>query len=108
MKHQLLSILFNELRKIKINWLTSPFFSTENKLLQMKIAKEFGLLIPDSYVITSKSDLIEIIKLHNGKDLITKPFENCRHLKVNGESIQMRTKVVNEHIDNIPDFFRQH
>lgn len=97
---------FNELRKIKkINWLTSPFFSTENKLLQMKIAKEFGLLIPDSYVITSKSDLIEIIKLHNGKDLITKPFENCRHLKVNGESIQMRTKVVNEHIDNIPDFF---
>lgn len=74
----------------------------------MKIAKEFGLLIPDSYVITSKSDLIEIIKLHNGKDLITKPFENCRHLKVNGESIQMRTKVVNEHIDKIPDFFRQH
>ncbi|WP_395762848.1 hypothetical protein ACH34F_17060 [Elizabethkingia anophelis] len=96
----------NELRKIKkMKWLTSPFFSTENKLLQMKIAKEFGLLIPDSYVITSKSDLIEIIKLHNGKDLITKPFENCIPLTLEGEYILMKTSIINKHIDHIPDFF---
>ncbi|HFK5526121.1 TPA: hypothetical protein ACGZ99_000149 [Elizabethkingia anophelis] len=96
----------NELRKIKkMKWLTSPFFSTENKLLQMKIAKEFGLLIPDSYVITSKSDLIKIIKLHNGKDLITKPFENCIPLTLEGEYILMKTSIINKHIDHIPDFF---
>lgn len=97
---------FTELRKIKnIKWLTSPFFSTENKLLQMKIAKELGLLIPDSYVITSKSGLIEIIKLHKGKDLITKPFENCIPITIEGKYILMKTSIVNKHIDDIPDFF---
>ncbi|MDE5436977.1 hypothetical protein KRE40_10085 [Elizabethkingia meningoseptica] len=97
---------FAELKKYKhIKWLTSPFFSTENKLLQMKIAQECGLLIPESYVLTSKKDLIKIIRLHSGKDLITKPFENCRHLKVNREFIHMRTTIVNRYIDNIPDFF---
>jgi len=97
---------FAELRKIKkIKWLTNPFFSTENKLLQMKIAKECGLIIPESYIITSKTDLIKIIKLYNEKDIITKPFENCVPLTIEGEYILMKTSIVNKHIHNIPNFF---
>ncbi|OPB93735.1 hypothetical protein BAS10_13105 [Elizabethkingia meningoseptica] len=99
-------LFFSELkRNNSIKWLTSPFLSTENKLLQMKIAKEYELLIPESYVLTSKMDLLEIMKCNNGIDFITKPFENCQHLTVNKESIMMKTTVINEHIDDIPDSF---
>ena len=97
---------FSELKKKKsLKWLTSPFFSTENKLLQMKIAQEYEIMIPESFVLTSKADLLEIIKCNHGKDFVTKPFENCRHLVVNKESIMMKTTVINGHIDSIPDFF---
>ncbi|MCT4329602.1 MULTISPECIES: hypothetical protein [Elizabethkingia] len=97
---------FSELRKKRdLKWLTSPFKSTENKLLQMKIAQEYEIMIPESFVLTSKVDLVNIIKNNNGKEFITKPFENCQHPIVNKESIMMKTTVINNNIDSIPDFF---
>lgn len=71
----------------------------------MKVAQEYEIMIPESFVLTSKEDLINIIKNSNGKEFITKPFENCQHPVVNKESIMMKTTVINNYIDSIPDFF---
>ncbi|WP_176589918.1 hypothetical protein [Elizabethkingia argenteiflava] len=74
----------------------------------MKIAQEYEIMIPESFVLTSKADLINIIKNNNGKEFITKPFENCRYLVVNKESIMMKITIINGHIDSVPDFFLLH
>ena len=43
-----------------------------NKLVNLKIAKESGLDIPNTWVITSKIELINLLEIH--KRLLTKPI----------------------------------
>ena len=96
--------LFQLLQENKnIRWLTKPFYATENKLLQMKQAEKNGLMIPGTYILTSKQDLVKLIS--SGDDYITKPFENCIHLIYKKKSIGMKTVIINHSVSDLPDFF---
>ncbi|WP_312752052.1 hypothetical protein [Epilithonimonas hominis] len=95
--------LFQNLDDNNVKWLTNPFFANENKLLQMKAAQRNGLTIPETYILTSKKEIINLLK--NKQEYITKPFENCMHLMFRGKSIGMKTTVINSYIKDIPNEF---
>ena len=95
--------LFQNLDDNNVKWLTNPFFANENKLLQMKAAQRNGLNIPETYILTSKKEIINLLK--NKQEYITKPFENCMHLMFRGKSIGMKTTVINSYIKDIPNEF---
>ncbi len=95
--------LFQNLDDNNVKWLTNPFFANENKLLQMKAAQRNGLNIPETYILTSKKEIINLLK--NKQEYIIKPFENCMHLMFRGKSIGMKTTVINSYIKDIPNEF---
>lgn len=63
---------FNSLEKCF--WLSSPFQSSVNKLILLKEAQKVGLKIPETRLVSEKSDLINFKKKH--KRIITKSFSN--------------------------------
>lgn len=78
--------MINEETKFLISYINS-FFSLSgtrqiglfksnviNKLEVLNIAHEIGLLIPDTYVLTQKRDLLNILNLNRGTYFITKPI----------------------------------
>ncbi|MGU3377271.1 hypothetical protein [Chryseobacterium sp. M5A1_1a] len=96
--------LFYELKKLNIPWLTKPFNMIQNKAIQMKIAKKRGILTPTSFIVNAKKDISELIE--SGKEYITKPFENCVHLRYSNRAIPMKTMVINDHYEDLPETFR--
>lgn len=94
---------FQTLNDNNVKWLTNPFCSNENKLLQMDVAIKHGLSIPETYILTSKQEILKLIE-DNG-EYITKPFENCMHIMLAGKSIGMKTSVINSYINDIPNEF---
>ncbi len=95
---------FYELKKLEIPWLTKPFNMIQNKAIQMQMAKNRGLLIPKSFIVNHRKDILQLIE--DGKEYITKPFENCSHLKYKNRNIPMKTVIINSHYDNLPETFR--
>ncbi len=85
-----------------IKWLTSPFLLTQNKLIQMQVAKKCGLKIPSSYIVNNKKHLKQIMK--NEGEIITKPLENCVNLIYKEEAVAMKTTLIDS-VANIPDVF---
>ncbi|MFD0701896.1 grasp-with-spasm system ATP-grasp peptide maturase [Myroides pelagicus] len=58
-----------------VNYKLGSFFANDvNKLVVLQSALAFGLKIPDSYILSTKKDLIEKINLLSPKRLITKPL----------------------------------
>lgn len=96
-------LLQNLRDRVGLKWLTNPFNATENKLIQMKTALKCGLLIPESYVLTSKLQLEKLVQ--SGCEYITKPIDNCIHLMFKNKSIRMKTTVINSYLKDIPDNF---
>jgi ATP-GRASP peptide maturase of grasp-with-spasm system len=76
-----------------------------NKLVNLKIAKESGLDIPNTWVITSKIELINLLEIH--KRLLTKPITQ-RGLYFENEEINFdgQSNIVNrKHLKLFPDNF---
>ncbi|MCS4305658.1 hypothetical protein [Chryseobacterium sp. BIGb0232] len=96
--------LFFELKKRDVVWLTNPFFMTENKLIQMQTAKACGLSVPETFIVNNKKKVKTLV--NSGKELITKPFENCVNFRSENRFITMQTTAVNDKLDAIPDYFR--
>lgn len=96
--------LLFELNRRNVTWLTNPFYLTENKLIQMQMAQNCGLLIPKSFIVNNKNTLESLTA--NDEEFITKPFENCVNFRSENRIITMQTTVVNKKINNIPQFFK--
>ncbi|REC78144.1 hypothetical protein DRF60_09725 [Chryseobacterium elymi] len=96
--------LFYELKKLNIPWLTKPFNLIQNKIIQARMAKERGILTPKSFIVNNKKDILKLIG--DGKEYITKPFENCIHLRYKNNIIPMKTVVINSHYNILPETFR--
>lgn len=64
-------------KKSSVFWLNHPDYVNPNKLIQLSVAKEVGLAIPQSWVING--DVPQLRKL----DFITKPLSNCFDFRVN-------------------------
>ncbi|MFP3833072.1 hypothetical protein [Chryseobacterium sp. SIMBA_028] len=96
--------LLFELKKRNVVWLTNPLSMTENKLIQMQAAKACGLLVPETFIVNNKKSVATLAEL--GKELITKPIENCVNFRANNRIITMQTTTVNDRLDVVPDYFR--
>lgn len=84
------------------NKIGNPKVSGLNKLITLKLAKAHGLLVPESFIISSSKELEEVIK-HSGEEYISKAFAEGVYLftKENGYYTYTE-KVVKE---DVPDNF---
>ncbi|UZT97757.1 hypothetical protein ODZ84_21710 [Chryseobacterium fluminis] len=96
--------LLFELKKRNVIWLTNPFSITENKLVQMQMAKSCGLYIPATYILNNKKAVETLI--YEKKELITKPMIRGTNFKFSNRIFTMPTTTVNNKVDNIPEFFK--
>lgn len=96
------------------NWLSNPnnIYIAENKLLQLKVAKSVGFLIPKTLVTTDK-DCIRQFHNDNGRKTIVKPFWNSK-IQTQGKTKLLFTNLLSQrHIDDIenleisPTIFQQ-
>lgn len=85
------------------------FFSNNvNKLIVLDKAKECGLDIPESYIITNKNDLIKIQNIHSKKHLITKAiYEGIYRpdLKETYQYYSYVERLTLDKINNLPNDF---
>jgi len=97
----ILSVLVSLLKKKK--WLTAPWVANLNKLDILLLARECGLDIPESYIISKKNQLLELQK-NTGKIFITKSIYEHYFIHTQNHIFSMFTKeIIN--IDNIPSLF---
>lgn len=111
-----LSIQFNEFLKSELKTLVTFFFDwipknklfgtvrTDeiNKLSVLKKAKELNILIPDTYILTKRSDFD---KLNLTSKLITKAISNGQSIKVSNDQYNGYTAIVEEIPEAIGDSF---
>ncbi|MEC5395935.1 hypothetical protein [Bergeyella sp. RCAD1439] len=94
---------FWKLSEIKsIKWLTNPNKITENKLIQMDVARSVGLRVPKTFVITRKKDLLNFTSNSVG---IVKPIVNCIHPVIDGKGVIMKTCIVDRKTEDTPITF---
>ena len=83
-------------------WLSHPndVYIAENKLLQLKFAKDIGFLIPKTLITTDKKRIKQFYRENNNK-LIIKPFWNSK-IHIEGKTKLLFTNLIsNEHIDDL-------
>lgn len=76
----------------------------DNRLYNQYLAQVLGLMVPDTMVTTSKSDVLAFISMHNA--IVTKPISDIFRGKVNG--VPARGKVMdvtNEMVESLPENF---
>ncbi|MBA5791538.1 hypothetical protein H1R17_12760 [Flavobacterium sp. xlx-214] len=99
------ALLKNLFCTIQAKWLSDPFsiYHAENKLIQLKIAKEIGFKIPDTLVTNSKDDL-KAFYIKNAKNVIIKPLSQSK-INNNNETEFIFTNVLKEeHIQKIEEY----
>jgi len=104
LKSEFDSFLKNLFSVIEAKWLSDPWqvYRAENKLLQLKIARQLGFSIPETLVTTDKA---EVVSFYNEfANIIVKPISVTRS-DGEGEPIFIYTsRVEKEHIDRIDQF----
>lgn len=95
--------IFNLINSKK--WLSHPNFvyEAENKVLQLKIAKSIGLIIPDTIVTNNHDRLKKFIEKHN-QDIIIKPIRQGRIDSVGNLKSIYTNKIDPYTINHISDF----
>ncbi len=73
------NFLKNLFATIDATWLSDPFlvYRAENKIYQLKAARQVGFQVPETLVTTSKDELRKFYAFHRG-DLIVKPISQTR------------------------------
>lgn len=83
-------------------WLSDPaaVHRSENKLLQLRIANELGLLVPETMVTTSKKSLIDFY--NSQEKIVIKPLNTGRIDYMDGRSKMLFSNIVSkEKIDKL-------
>ncbi|MFT3749704.1 MAG: grasp-with-spasm system ATP-grasp peptide maturase [Agriterribacter sp.] len=85
-------------------WLVNPFSATSiNKFRVLSLAKKFNLEVPESYIISRKEDLKELI---NKKNCISKSAFEFRFMYTNKGFYSMYTTNISDDIQNkLPEIF---
>lgn len=95
----------NMFSSIQANWLSVPskVYEAENKILQLKIAKEIGFIIPQTLITNSKEKLKEFYK-ECENEMILKPIRQTRIQYKNGASFIFTNPVPNQFIDELENY----
>ncbi len=99
------TLLKNLFCTIDAKWFSNPFkiYKAENKLYQLKIAKDIGFIIPNTLITNNKETLKEFYYL-NSKKIIIKPLSQSK-LNYNGETEFIFTNDLrNEHIETLDEY----
>lgn len=99
------ALLKNLFCTIQANWISDPFsiYHAENKLYQLKIAKEIGFKIPNTLVTNSKDDL-KAFYIKNAKNVIIKPLSQSK-INNNNETEFIFTNVLEEeHVQRMEEY----
>lgn len=99
------TLLKNLFCTIDAKWFSDPFkiYKAENKLYQLKIAKNIGFIIPNTLITNNKETLKEFYFL-NSKEIIIKPLSQSK-LNNKGETEFIFTNdLKNEHIETLDEY----
>jgi glutathione synthase/RimK-type ligase-like ATP-grasp enzyme len=90
---------------IDAKWMSNPFsvYKAENKLFQLKIAKELGFEVPMTLITNDKKQLKSFYNKQNGK-IIIKPISQTRIDNNGNPSFIFTNKITQKHIDSLNDF----
>ena len=86
----------------------SFFYNDVNKLIVLSKAKEIGLDIPESYIITKKEDINKIQNLHPQRHLITKAIYEGIYRPDFRETYQYYSyveRLTSQNMEKVPDHF---
>lgn len=78
-------------------------YDAENKLLQLKIAKEIKFIIPETIITSSKEDLKQFLNEHNNR-VIIKPINQGRINEIGGFKNIFTNIISLEHIKNLEKY----
>lgn len=99
------ALLKNLFNIIAAKWVSEPYhiYKAENKLFQLKTAKEIGWAVPKTLVTNSKNRLRNFY-LENKKNIIIKPLAQSK-IAAGNENLFLFTNLVKEeHIDSIDTY----
>jgi glutathione synthase/RimK-type ligase-like ATP-grasp enzyme len=99
------SLLKNLFSTIDAKWLSNPFciYQAENKLYQLKVAKNLGFKTPNTLVTNSKEDL-KTFYFNNSKNVVIKPLSQSR-INNSNETEYIFTNILKEqHIEELDKF----
>jgi glutathione synthase/RimK-type ligase-like ATP-grasp enzyme len=107
-KHYILAeiehLIKNLISVIDAKWLSNPeaIYKAENKLHQLKKAKETGFQIPKTIVTVDKKEVVDFY--HKHQKIIVKPIAQTRIENSIGPRFIFTNQVREEHIENIGSF----
>ncbi|MBK7652699.1 MAG: hypothetical protein IPJ20_20810 [Flammeovirgaceae bacterium] len=82
-----------------LNGLESP-----DKYYQLKCARLAGLKIPDTFIVSNKKKLTELV--HQFGEVITKPLTEVLNFSFQGQIYMSYTQMIDENsLASIPEFF---
>lgn len=100
------SILKNLFALIDTKWISEPYhiYKAENKLYQLKLAKEVGFNVPNTIVTNSHNEINDFYE-QNSSQIIVKPLSQSIIHNENNSLEHIFTNLVDKaHIDNLSDF----
>lgn len=98
------SLLKNLFATIAAKWLSIPHFvyEAENKLLQLKAARDVGFTIPETLVTQSKAELRSFYARHDG-NLIVKPLAQTRLVEKENASFIFTNRLAGDVFSRLDD-----
>ena len=99
------ALLKNLFCTIKAKWLSDPFsiYQAENKLYQLKIARDLGFKIPNTLVTNSKENL-KTFYIENAKNVVIKPLSQSKINSNNETEFIFTNALKEEHIQEITKY----
>jgi glutathione synthase/RimK-type ligase-like ATP-grasp enzyme len=99
------SLINNLFAIIDTKWVSHPLFvyKAEDKLFQLKVARDLGFEIPDTLITNSKEELKSFYYEQNGR-IIVKPISQTRIENKETPSFIFTNKITREQIDKLDNF----
>ncbi|MBZ4043710.1 hypothetical protein [Flavobacterium hibisci] len=99
------TLIKNLFSVIDAKWVSEPYsiYRAENKLLQLKLAREIGFNIPKTLVTNSNIELKKFYE-QNNQDIIIKPLGVSRIIQDDSIAFLFTNRLRKEHIDSIENF----
>jgi len=99
--YDLSEFLFSNMPK-SATWI--PRRKSVNKLVALSVAKSLGLVVPKTYILTKRSDVIDLLNKTNR--IITKSTSNIHELIIEKDTYTYLTKeIFMEEAEQLPDCF---
>ncbi len=99
------SLIKNLFTLLETNWISEPFsvYKAENKLMQLKIAREIGFEIPETLITNSKAEVVDFF-LKNNKQIIIKPLSQTKIENADSPKFIFTNRVTENQINNLEKF----